>query len=277
MTDIKKLKKGSSSSFFRNSDIETIKRYSELKIQAMEISSDHDYYLNTLKLSERADEYKKASQEYGVDLWSIHLPFSERLDISNPCDEDRDYIIKLNEKLITDAALAGIKVAVLHPSSEPISDDKRQMRFDRSRSAIEYLNKIAKRNGVILAIENLPRTCLCNRSEEMIKLLSGIDGITVCFDTNHSLYEDNICFLNNLISNNLKIQTLHISDYDGIDERHRLPGDGINKWSEMLSVLANSNYSGPLMYEISAQPRERDPIPDTALSENMELLVNNKL
>ena len=122
-----------------------------------------------------------------------------------------------------------------------------------------------------LAVENLPRTCLCNRSAEMIALLRDT-GAGVVFDTNHSLVEENVAFLKALTDAGLEILSLHISDYDFVDERHRLPGDGINDWKGIMSVLEQAGYHGPLMYEVPKQPKEREPITTAQLSENMRKL-----
>ena len=47
-----------------------------------------------------------------------------------------------------------------------------------------------------------------------------------------------------------KIITTHISDYDFINERHWLPGEGKLNWKEILDALKEINYSGVWMYEI---------------------------
>ncbi|MQY78678.1 MAG: hypothetical protein GH151_05700 [Bacteroidetes bacterium] len=47
------------------------------------------------------------------------------------------------------------------------------------------------------------------------------------------------------------IVTVHMSDYDGIDERHWLPGDGIINWTNVISELVKNEYQGPFMFETS--------------------------
>ena len=42
--------------------------------------------------------------------------------------------------------------------------------------------------------------------------------------------------------------------------------------SRSLGILAEANYTGPLMYEVSAQPKERDPITIPQLADNMRRL-----
>lgn len=47
-----------------------------------------------------------------------------------------------------------------------------------------------------------------------------------------------------------------MSDYDRKNERHWLPGEGVIDWNELLSVLIDSGYKGPFIYEAS---RDNEP------------------
>ncbi len=270
------LKKGTSSCFFKELTCENFKMLKSVGIDCVEIVASFDNYMVNWNFPANSVRIAEDARATGIELWSIHLPFSRVHDISNFDDEARNLIIKTNMRLIEAASLAGVRIAVLHPSSEPITDDTRQERLARSREAIIMLSEQCKKYNMQLAVENLPRTCLCNRSEEMIKLLRGT-GANIIFDTNHSLIEDNLDFLDSLISSGIKIVSLHISDYDGVDERHRLPGDGINKWQEILKRLENADYRGPLMYEVPKKPKERDEIMLDVLALNMQRLASGEI
>ena len=49
-----------------------------------------------------------------------------------------------------------------------------------------------------------------------------------------------------------RIITLHVSDYDFVDERHLLPGEGKNPWGEILRALEEVGYDGRFTYEVRA-------------------------
>lgn len=102
-----------------------------------------------------------------------------------------------------------------------------------------------------LCVEDLPRTCLLNCSFEALTFLNSVPDSYLCFDTNHLLMQTNEDFLNDLIDNGMtgRIAAVHISDYDFIDERHKLPGAGINDWKMILSKLEALDYSGAFVYE----------------------------
>lgn len=276
MTYAQGLKKGTSLCFTGSLELDSLRELRENGIDAVEFSFNYAGYYEKYDFIHRAQEYADRVREVGLVWWSIHLPFSRKLDISILEDEARDDIMRINTEMILAAGKAGCQVAVLHPSSEPITDDIRPQRLAYSRENIIRLREVCDSVGMKLAVENLPRTCLCNRSQEMIDLLRGT-GAGVVFDTNHSLVEQNVAFMNALAEAGLEFLSLHISDYDFVDERHRLPGDGINDWGGMLSVLERIGYRGPLMYEVPRQPKEREPITAAQLAENMRALAAGEI
>ena len=276
MTYGQTLKKGTSLCFTGSLSAESLADLKANGIDAVEFSFSRDRYYNEFDFVNRAQEYADRVKAAGLEWWSLHLPFSGKLDITNMDDEMREEIVKINTEMILAAGKAGCKVAVLHPSSEPISDDIRPQRLAYSRKNIIHLREACDQVGMKLAVENLPRTCLCNRSQEMIELLRDT-GAGVVFDTNHSLVEENVAFMRALTDAGLEILSLHISDYDFVDERHRLPGDGINDWKGIMSVLEQVGYQGPLMYEVPKQPKEREPITTAQLSENMSKLAAGEI
>lgn len=204
--------------------------------------------------------FKKLSDEYGVKLWSMHLPFApfREIDISSPdlCTATVDYLCTLIKK----GADIGIDKFVIHPSGEPIADENRNERMKISQQSLFELSNAAGECGAVIAVEDLPRSCLGNCSDDIIKLISVSDKLKVCFDTNHLLKENNVDFVNKVGD---KIITLHVSDYDFVDEKHWLPGEGKIEWSELIRALLSAGYSGPWLYEIGFKTpdtikRERD-------------------
>ena len=77
-----------------------------------------------------------------------------------------------------------------------------------------------------------------------------IPSLCVCFDMNHSLRQPNPDCIRALAG---KIVTLHLSDYDMIDERHLLPFLGRNDWHAIMLALEETDYEGFLTFEVSAK------------------------
>ena len=128
-------------------------------------------------------------------------------------------------------------------------------------------------------MEDLPRTCLGNTADNILRLISANDKLRVCFDTNHLLTDDNVHFIEKVGS---KIITLHVSDYDFTDEKHWLPGEGLNDWNAIYAALQKVNYGGVWMYEIGRKPpktlfRSRDLTFDDFVNNAKEIFAKKSL
>lgn len=185
----------------------------------------------------------------GLEVWSVHLPFSGTLDISVLDDKKRAENVAIQTEMIRLAGEFKPKKLVLHPSSEPISENDRAARIRCAKESIRLLLPIAKEIGAELCIENLPRTCLGRNSEEIKLLIEDFPEVMVCFDTNHLLTEDHNMFFKNVGD---RITTLHVSDYDKVDERHWLPGRGVIDWPQFMTNLMHYGYDGVFMTEIKS-------------------------
>ncbi|MCK9478891.1 MAG: sugar phosphate isomerase/epimerase [Firmicutes bacterium] len=227
--------------------------FANVGINHMEISVKYDYY-DEINWS----NIKKYSMDSGVELSSLHLPFHH--DFNNPAHLEKDVrgrTLEKDTKLMQAAAEIGIGVAVIHASGEPIKNEHRPESMKHCKESLAILNERANRLGIVLAVENLPRTCLGNTSKELQEIISEIPDLRVCFDVNHLLCETHKSFVENIGS---KIITTHISDYDFVDEKHWLPGRGKINWDDLIDLLASINYGGPFMYEVVINYDEVEPL-----------------
>lgn len=219
-------------------------QYASAGIRLMELSIPREIVGMT--------DYRKAlgwSEQYGVKLWSFHLPFSpfSMIDPSSEIDIVREYTITYFRMLMEKAyAECGVKLFVVHSSGERFPN--RPAHLANAKNSLGRLTEIADKIGVTLAVEDLPRTCIGRNSEEILELLSADDRLRSCLDTNHLLSEDLPTYIRAVGS---KIVTTHISDYDFLNERHWLPGEGQIDWQGVIGALKEVGYAGPWLYEIS--------------------------
>ena len=246
--------------------------YAKSGIEYMELSSGYQFYkeLNYKAFAELAEKHR-------VKIWSLHLPFEADIDISNPVCAERT--LDIHREIIRKAADVGIKIFVLHPSAEPIDDADRPTRMALSKKNLARLAEYAANCGGVIAVENLPRTCLGRNSQEMLELISADERLTVCFDTNHLLTEDSVKFIKTLKN---KIITTHVSDYDFVNERHWMPGEGKIDWQGILAALKEVGYEGPWLYEINFEAprtivRERDLTCEDFAKNARELFENKDI
>ena len=237
-------------------DRPTFAAYQAAGIRYMEISPQMEEYASL-----NYPEMRRLAEEYGVCLWSYHLPFMpfEDLDLAALDRDKRRRTLTYCQELIKKAADIGVDKFVVHASGEPNADKDRP---DAVRAAMESLASLAEtaaHAGGVMALEDLPRTCIGNTGEEVNLLLTADERLRVCFDTNHLLQESPEDFVRTVGD---KIITLHVSDYDFVDEKHWMPGEGQVDWDAVITALEQVGYTGPWMYEISPSsprmPRSRE-------------------
>ncbi len=205
----------------------------------------------------RSADISRLAKDNGVNISSVHLPFApfSKIDPASLDAEVRAYVVKVQSELIKAAGAAGVGIAVIHPSGEPYKDEERAGRIAVACDVMAKLVDVATEAGVVIALENIPRTCLCRTHDEMQTFLDNIPNLRVCFDTNHCLIEDNCDYIRAVGD---KIVTLHVSDYDFTDEKHWLPGEGKNDWEGIIRALEEVNYSGRFLYETGGAAKCRE-------------------
>ena len=193
---------------------------------------------------------KAMLQQHAVRPMTIHARFGNAYDVSSLDEAIIPQALASAKAAIDLAQELGAPMIVMHASAEPITPAERQQRLRRAQTSFTQIGAWCRAAHKRVAIELLPRTCLGNTVEELLALLDGLDGDTfgVCLDTNHlmdrfrALPEDVRTLGDRLI-------TLHLSDYDGIDEKHELPGTGVLDWRGFMQALRDIDYDGPFNYE----------------------------
>lgn len=245
---------GTSTALFKPFDEQGLEAVAEAGLGCMEFvvgRNDPERGVRYAPLVERA-------RTLGVDIWSVHLPFGTNWDVSSLDAEVREYAIAGCVEIMERGVTWGALKAILHPSYEPIPDAERSDRVKLCAESLHTLAEEADRIGIQIAVECLPRTCLGNTGDEILTLLEAHPSLGVCCDVNHLLHETPEEFIAKVGS---RIVTLHISDYDAVDERHWLPGEGVIDWAAVVRELVRAGYQGPWMYEVvRSKPGDETPL-----------------
>ena len=214
-------------------------------VRCLEVSLGNDYVQDRDLRGAR-----RLADEYGITLWSYHLPFApfSRLNPASFDKELRDRTVSRFLEFIKKAADVGITRFVVHPSGERVYEPDRPQAIEYAKDTFSRLMPFMKENGLTLCVEDLPRLCLGNCSDDILQLISADDSIRVCFDTNHLLKQSGVDFVKAV---GCKIETVHVSDFDFVNERHWLPGEGDIEWQPLLQALKDAGYQGPWLYEIN--------------------------
>lgn len=209
---------------------------------------------------------EKRLQNNGIELWSYHIPFApfDKMDISSTDKTLRRRSVEFCCEKIEQFSQIGAKRFVIHPSGEPIDESARAERLKCASESLAIIAQAAKRlcDGVV-CVEDLPRTCLGRDSDDILALISADENLRVCFDTNHLLKENNLDFIRKV---GKKIVTTHVSDYDFVDEKHWLPGEGKNDWRAIFDALNEVGYDGAWLYELGFGKPDKIITRDRALT-----------
>jgi len=249
------------------------KAYKAAGIKYMEISLDangvEDFDLK---------EAKRLADQYGVILWSYHLPFTHdsNSDISTLDEEVEKASVERQKRFIRLAGEVGIPYCIIHPSCEPLDILQRIDHMELCKKNLHILCDEAEKYGVTLCVEDLPRTCLGRNSFDMREILKSDKRLRSCFDTNHLMGEYIDEYIQHIGTN---IVTLHVSDYDFRNEKHWLPGEGDINWQQLIAALEEVGYDGPFLYELGFHSDTIDRSRDLTCEDfarNADELFNNK-
>ncbi len=238
-----------SSGFYGRFDEQFLAECEENGIGAVELSLALHKLNGELDFEKNPQKAAQMAQKYGVKITSLHLPFwgkGVEIDLASPDELLRTESVQLQTALIRAAGQISIPIVVVHPCLEPVPQEQRDLRMEQAIKSFRDLVQVAEPLGIRIAAENLPRSCLCRTPQEMNRLLDAVPGLYVCFDTNHSLLQTNAEYIHAVAD---KIITLHVSDYDFIDERHLLPFEGKIDWPALLGNLRESDYRGLFTFE----------------------------
>jgi len=217
----------------------------------LEGSSVDDVEMDASIEAEKMEWIKGFFKGSRLRLWSLH-GLAGHEPLSSLSIEARDEGMAYARRSIEVAGHLGARVVVLHASDEPIAEHERPERIAQAKMSLAGLVPAARRANSVIAVELLPRTCLGNSLPELLDLLEELpqDRVGACLDVNHVR---DVARLPEIIRElGRRLITLHVSDFDGIDERHWLPGKGIIDWPSVWQALEGNGYDGPWLYESSA-------------------------
>jgi len=221
-------------------------------------------------------DFARHARDAGVAIRSFHLPFytDETVDPASLDPAIRRRTAELHAHYVRVAASMGARIAVVHACLEPVADSDRAERLARSKESMAALAEVGAEEGVTVCVENLPRSCLGNTSAELADIVASDPRLRVCFDTNHLLLESHADFLSRL---GPLVATLHVSDYDFVNERHWLPGEGKIDWRALADGLDAIGYADAFNYEIDFHgnpktlARDRDLTPEDVVRNAREI------
>ena len=240
-------------------------------VEAVSMNSFFDSRGNFTKSDAEArkimTDAKNAADAAGINIWSIHMAYSEFMDLSTINETDREMVVNGHIKLLEYLAILEPEVVLFHPSYNIDPPGQRDMRKSQLIKSSKELDVAVREIGAVMVLENMlgPELMNGNREralmrtvEETVEIFNRLPKtIELAIDLNHIKNPENL-----IRAMGKRLKTLHVADGTGRAENHWFPcsGEGQNDWVEILSALDEVGYKGPWMYEC-AFPDEKDLVP----------------
>ena len=220
------------------------------------------YFADEDKFAKYFEEQYRLAQEAGIEIGQVHAP-SHTYKYN---DFSQDEINEGLRRAIIATSVMHSPYLVIHPAQpmEWADDTNPEYTKEVNYGIFSSLIPVAKENGVILALENMPshtHHIPCSSVEEWrdyVDMMNS-DWFAACMDTGHAnmarnytdmpvRYEvdDYIKIMGN------RIRCIHVHDNDGHGDDHTIPGTcttGNMRWKPLLLSLKEIGYKGTFNLE----------------------------
>ena len=200
-----------------------------------------------------------------VEPASCHIPFGAPYDPSASDESDRRANCDRIREIVEKGAELGLAAPnyTLHGGMEPTADDERAHRMKQSKKSLEELVPLFQKLHASVNVELLPRSCLGHDEEELMEMVRSVpaDVVGVNLDVNHVM--NRAQELPRIIERlSPRLRACHLSDYDGIDEKHwMIPHQGLICWREVMASLNAVPQDLLLIFECNYQLKSWLPTP----------------
>ena len=195
-----------------------------------------------LRLRDAAPEQVRRA---GLELDHLHAPYRHANLLWSADADDRRSLTGKYRTWIDDCAHHNVGIMVMH-----VVGGRAPVELAHGLDSFHRLVEHAAGKAVTLAIENTRQPWMVGWLLERIES----PAFGLCFDTGHDrLYSDAPLAL--LRAHGKRLVATHLSDTDGILDRHWAPGDGVVEFEAVRELL--DGYDGVLLAEV-VRPREEE-------------------
>ncbi|WP_300604953.1 TIM barrel protein [Niabella sp.] len=208
---------------------------------------------------ETARQARKAADEAGIQIWSVHMPYGKNIDLSLGDETERKAVVAMHARVLKYVAVLKPHIVLFHPSWF-LNRDERPLRKRQLVQSVKDLNPMVKQLDAIMVIENMlgpelqhgpvRERPLLRTVEEAVEVMNLLPrDVYSAIDLNHIKYPEKL-----ILAMGSRLKTLHVADGTGREENHYFPcnGKGENNWVAILQALDQVHYDGPFLYESHA-------------------------
>lgn len=220
------------------------------------IDSAGNFLLTDDEMIDKVKAAKKMTDDAGIQIWSIHMPYGRLIDISLSDSAGRPRVLDLHKKVLGFCKILKPTIILFHPSWFLGINERDFRKGQMVQSAIE-LNTAVKAIHATMVIENMfgPELLrdktrerpLFRTVEESVEMMNRLPAdIYSAIDLNHIKHPEKLIY-----AMGPRLKTLHVADGTDKAENHFFPcsGQGHNDWVAILTAINAVGYKGPFMYE----------------------------
>lgn len=211
----------------------------------------------------KKEDMPQLVRDMGLILENIHVPFTQSGWLWSELESERSRIIHSHLEWLNACADHQIPIMVMHLTEEGNHPVPNTYGLD----SMLKLVKAAEELGVTIAIENTLR------SDNVPYILERIQStyLGLCYDSSHYNLSDKQDY--HLLDNyGGRLAATHLSDNDGIKDRHWLPGQGVINWNRVAEHFP-TGYRGCLTLEVYPTKEESKNSPQSFLKKAYESLA----
>ncbi|MBQ8908085.1 MAG: sugar phosphate isomerase/epimerase [Clostridia bacterium] len=193
--------------------------------------------------------------EYGMVATQTHLDCYDPLLCSTVTDPERDASIRYGLRL---TAALGAKAGVYHPRTAITKGYDWRISYEHNREALKPLLETAAKEGVAVAVENIPIFPDCPQHrfyssdpDDLCELVDSFKDapIGICWDTGHAnlMSFDQPKVVRQLGS---RIICTHVSSNFKEQDWHLLPLYGYLDWPKLMAAFRDIGYKSDLTLEL---------------------------
>ena len=222
-----------------------LKRLQEVNVRHVEIIDEGSHALNTRRIK----SLKKVAKAHDLDF-VIHAPFAG-INIAVPTPVLRGTVMKRLKKSILYAGQLDCRLWLFHPGLKTgVSHFYPGADWQLNLESVRDLLKIARKEGVEIAIENVPEPYpfIMKSVQDFSRFYNELgDDIGMVLDVAHANLNHQIQdFVRQFPE---KIVHMHVSDNDGAHDLHLGIGYGTIDWEAVAKEIKKAEYDSLIMLE----------------------------
>jgi sugar phosphate isomerase/epimerase len=238
-------------------------RHIEVAGMSYFVDANRKIKLTDEQIVAKLTEAKRFADEVGINIWSVHMPYGQYIDLSLIEETAREEVVAVHEKMVAHLEILEPEVILFHPSWYLELNERDSRKSQLVKSATQ-LDEAVRAIGATMVLENMlgPELLasggrerpLMRTVEEVQEIFQRLPStIQLAVDMNHIKNPENL-----IRAMGSRLKSVHVADGTGAAENHYFPcsGEGKNDWNAILAALYEVKYDGPFLYE-SDVPSEK--------------------